>query len=231
MLGFRLDSRGAGGSRRRAPSAACRRAAARTTWRSSATCPYSDELDAAIAELRTVIREATGAAVTFGYGPRFQHSTGQLHKGGPPNGRFLQLVYGPAPRRRDPGRRLLVRHADRGPGRRRPRDAALTRAARRAGQARGRPALPRCARSPSGSLDCCRRASHGHHDKRPGRRPGGQPARRRGSSGCRFIPRRSSIFGATGDLAHRKLLPALYNLAHEGALPERFELIGVARSR
>jgi glucose-6-phosphate 1-dehydrogenase len=37
------------------------------------------------------------------------------------------------------------------------------------------------------------------------------------------------VFGATGDLAHRKLLPALYNLAHEGALPERFELIGVAR--
>ena len=36
------------------------------------------------------------------------------------------------------------------------------------------------------------------------------------------------IFGATGDLAHRKLLPALYNLAHEGALPERFELIGAA---
>jgi glucose-6-phosphate 1-dehydrogenase len=37
------------------------------------------------------------------------------------------------------------------------------------------------------------------------------------------------IFGATGDLAHRKLLPALYNLAHEGSLPERFELIAVAR--
>jgi glucose-6-phosphate 1-dehydrogenase len=37
------------------------------------------------------------------------------------------------------------------------------------------------------------------------------------------------IFGATGDLAHRKLLPALYNLAHEGALPERFELVGVGR--
>jgi glucose-6-phosphate 1-dehydrogenase len=30
------------------------------------------------------------------------------------------------------------------------------------------------------------------------------------------------VFGATGDLARRKLLPALYNLAHEGALPERF---------
>ncbi|MHB1537374.1 MAG: glucose-6-phosphate dehydrogenase [Solirubrobacteraceae bacterium] len=37
------------------------------------------------------------------------------------------------------------------------------------------------------------------------------------------------IFGATGDLARRKLLPALYNLAHEGALPERFNLLGVAR--
>ncbi|HEV7943684.1 MAG TPA: glucose-6-phosphate dehydrogenase [Solirubrobacteraceae bacterium] len=37
------------------------------------------------------------------------------------------------------------------------------------------------------------------------------------------------IFGATGDLARRKLLPALYNLAHEGALPERFNLIGVSR--
>jgi glucose-6-phosphate 1-dehydrogenase len=37
------------------------------------------------------------------------------------------------------------------------------------------------------------------------------------------------IFGGTGDLAHRKLLPALYNLAHEGSLPERFEMIGVAR--
>jgi glucose-6-phosphate 1-dehydrogenase len=37
------------------------------------------------------------------------------------------------------------------------------------------------------------------------------------------------IFGASGDLAQRKLLPALYNLAHEGALPERFNLIGAAR--
>jgi glucose-6-phosphate 1-dehydrogenase len=37
------------------------------------------------------------------------------------------------------------------------------------------------------------------------------------------------IFGATGDLSKRKLLPAIYNLAHEGALPERFNLIGVSR--
>ena len=37
------------------------------------------------------------------------------------------------------------------------------------------------------------------------------------------------IFGVTGDLALRKLFPAIYNLAHEGSLPERFNLIGVSR--
>ncbi|MDQ5807752.1 MAG: glucose-6-phosphate dehydrogenase [Actinomycetota bacterium] len=39
------------------------------------------------------------------------------------------------------------------------------------------------------------------------------------------------IFGATGDLARRKLLPAIYNLAHEGALPERFQLVGASRGQ
>jgi transaldolase/glucose-6-phosphate isomerase len=58
--------------------------------------PPSSELESAIAELRAAIRAATGAAVTFGYGPRYLHSTGQLHKGGPPTGRFLQLVNAPA---------------------------------------------------------------------------------------------------------------------------------------
>jgi transaldolase / glucose-6-phosphate isomerase len=53
----------------------------------------SDELDEAVAELRTAIRDATRATTTFGYGPRFLHSTGQFHKGGPPNGLFLQLVH------------------------------------------------------------------------------------------------------------------------------------------
>ncbi|WP_354698368.1 hypothetical protein DSM112329_04042 [Paraconexibacter sp. AEG42_29] len=53
----------------------------------------SDAFDAAIADLRAVIRDATSATTTFGYGPRFLHSTGQLHKGGPKHGRFLQLVH------------------------------------------------------------------------------------------------------------------------------------------
>jgi len=39
------------------------------------------------------------------------------------------------------------------------------------------------------------------------------------------------IFGAVGDLASRKLLPGIYNLAHEGALPERIALIGVSRGK
>ena len=43
-----------------------------------------------------------------------------------------------------------------------------------------------------------------------------EPARRRASSACRWRPTTLVIFGATGDLARRKLLPALYNLAHDG---------------
>jgi len=53
----------------------------------------SQELDAAVAELREALRARTRCATTFGYGPRFLHSTGQLHKGGPATGRFLQLVH------------------------------------------------------------------------------------------------------------------------------------------
>src|SRR5919198_492277 len=57
--------------------------------------PPSEEFDAAAVELRQAIRDATKATTTFGYGPRFLHSTGQLHKGGPPTGLFLQLVHDP----------------------------------------------------------------------------------------------------------------------------------------
>jgi transaldolase / glucose-6-phosphate isomerase len=53
----------------------------------------SDELEPAIRNLQSAIRDATKCATTFGYGPRFLHSTGQLHKGGPPTGLFLQLVH------------------------------------------------------------------------------------------------------------------------------------------
>jgi glucose-6-phosphate isomerase len=41
---------------------------------------------------RTALRDATRAATTLGYGPRYLHSTGQLHKGGPNTGVFIQFV-------------------------------------------------------------------------------------------------------------------------------------------
>ncbi len=51
------------------------------------------EFDQAVAELRVAIRASGKATTTFGYGPRFLHSTGQFHKGGPKTGRFLQLIH------------------------------------------------------------------------------------------------------------------------------------------
>ena len=48
--------------------------------------------EAAISAIRTAVRNKTKIATTSGYGPRFLHSTGQLHKGGPKTGLFLQVV-------------------------------------------------------------------------------------------------------------------------------------------
>lgn len=53
---------------------------------------YVDRLQYAQLEtLRSVIAAKTGRPTTFGWGPRFLHSTGQFHKGGPANGVFLQI--------------------------------------------------------------------------------------------------------------------------------------------
>jgi len=46
----------------------------------------------ALQHLRASLRDRTRAATTLGFGPRFLHSTGQLHKGGPNTGVFLQIV-------------------------------------------------------------------------------------------------------------------------------------------
>ncbi|SCL37064.1 glucose-6-phosphate isomerase [Micromonospora rhizosphaerae] len=48
--------------------------------------------DAALAGLRPLLARATRRPVTFGWGPRFLHSTGQYHKGGPPLGSYLQVT-------------------------------------------------------------------------------------------------------------------------------------------
>ena len=48
--------------------------------------------DAKIAELRSILSEKSGRPTSFGWGPRFLHSTGQFHKGGQKNGSFLQIT-------------------------------------------------------------------------------------------------------------------------------------------
>lgn len=53
---------------------------------------YLDRVDdVQIQELRAILARKTGRPVTFGWGPRFLHSTGQFHKAGQPNGVFLQI--------------------------------------------------------------------------------------------------------------------------------------------
>jgi len=52
----------------------------------------SDVVDKEIAAIRSAVRDRNKIATTFGYGPRFLHSTGQLHKGGPNIGLFLQIT-------------------------------------------------------------------------------------------------------------------------------------------
>jgi glucose-6-phosphate isomerase len=51
--------------------------------------------DAALASVRDTLAVRTGRPVTFGWGPRFLHSTGQYHKGGPPTGVYLQVTTQP----------------------------------------------------------------------------------------------------------------------------------------
>ncbi|MCC7118222.1 MAG: bifunctional transaldolase/phosoglucose isomerase [Anaerolineales bacterium] len=59
----------------------------------NAYVPRNKEMVEALQALRVAIRQKTKCAVTAGFGPRFQHSTGQFHKGGPNQGLFIQVVY------------------------------------------------------------------------------------------------------------------------------------------
>jgi len=53
--------------------------------------PPTQENDRRLAAIRLRLRDRLKVATTLGYGPRFLHSTGQFHKGGPPVGHFLQI--------------------------------------------------------------------------------------------------------------------------------------------
>ncbi|HEX8990319.1 MAG TPA: bifunctional transaldolase/phosoglucose isomerase [Anaerolineales bacterium] len=61
----------------------------------NAYLPRNQGMIDALQRMRVAIREQTHCAVTAGFGPRFQHSTGQFHKGGPNTGLFIQIVSDP----------------------------------------------------------------------------------------------------------------------------------------
>ena len=52
----------------------------------------TEDAEERLYDLAKRARSETGCVVTRGFGPRYLHSTGQLHKGGPPTGLFLQIV-------------------------------------------------------------------------------------------------------------------------------------------
>ncbi|MCC6301160.1 MAG: bifunctional transaldolase/phosoglucose isomerase [Anaerolineales bacterium] len=61
----------------------------------NAYLPRNDAMTEVLQKMRVAIRAKTGNAVTAGFGPRFQHSTGQFHKGGPKNALFLVITAEP----------------------------------------------------------------------------------------------------------------------------------------
>ncbi len=82
----------AGKSPAEAVAAHLRRAGAGDFLAWLAYLPRTDALDAEFRAMRAAIAGRKRLATTLGYGPRFQHSTGQLHKGGPNTGVFFQVT-------------------------------------------------------------------------------------------------------------------------------------------
>ena len=179
---------------------------------------------------------AGGRPVTFGWAPRFLHSTGQFHKGGPQVGVFLQITGAVEPGRRRAGPPLHVRTA-----------------AARAGA--GRPAGPDRAGTPrrtAASHRPCRRDPAAARGRRGDRMTASYPPLRDlppeepplvrvtplpnplRDARDRRLPRVPGpcalvVFGVTGDLARKKLIPAVYDLANRGLLPPGFAMVGFAR--
>jgi hypothetical protein len=212
--------------------------------------------DEALSALRVTFRDTTRRATTVGYGPRFLHSTGQLHKGGAPIGWFLQLISEHPDDRAIPGKAYSFGAADRRPGARRREHDRRPRPADPApqpGTGSGRRASPLSVAPWSAAL---RRLSQQHADE-PAPAPAPPPpartmpasfARRRPLPGRRSRPTPDVnplreglrlervpdpcafvLFGATGDLAHRKVMPAIYQLWRTNLLPAEFSLVAVAR--
>jgi transaldolase/glucose-6-phosphate isomerase len=72
----------------------------------NAYLPRNPRMHASLQALRARILKAAGRATTLGFGPRFLHSTGQLHKGGPKEGLFLQITRRPPTDLEIPGQNM-----------------------------------------------------------------------------------------------------------------------------
>lgn len=80
----------------------------------NAYLPMSPANERLLQQLRQTVRDTKRVATTLGYGPRFLHSTGQLHKGGPDTGVFLQLTADDSPDIAIPGQAYsfgVLKHA------------------------------------------------------------------------------------------------------------------------
>ncbi|PKN92840.1 MAG: transaldolase [Chloroflexi bacterium HGW-Chloroflexi-6] len=80
----------------------------------NAYLPRNPQLDAMLQSLRAAVTKKTGLPTTLGFGPRFLHSTGQLHKGGADNGVFLQITSDPVADFDIPGQGLTFGTLERG---------------------------------------------------------------------------------------------------------------------
>ena len=133
LAGGDVDAR-ARGLDRRAPR---RRGAARLRLHPGVRRTRPTENEARIDALAGSLGERSGCVVTHGFGPRYLHSTGQLHKGGPTTGRLPPGRRGLRRGAADPGQAVRLRPADPRAGRRRLRVAARARPPRRAHPPRG----------------------------------------------------------------------------------------------
>jgi len=80
----------------------------------NAYLPRNPEMAEVLQKIRLAVRKRTGCATTVGFGPRFLHSTGQYHKGGPDTGLILQITADPSEDIEIPGQAMsfgVLEHA------------------------------------------------------------------------------------------------------------------------
>jgi transaldolase/glucose-6-phosphate isomerase len=80
----------------------------------NAFLPRNSANTAILTELRQALRQMAGYATTVGFGPRYLHSTGQMHKGGPDTGLFLQITVDPEKDLGIPGQKMSFGTLERG---------------------------------------------------------------------------------------------------------------------